>query len=172
MEENERLDWKSLARETGKWMKEIGAVHNYETKERSYITRADWVEAFGSLYEIDEEEWAYCLRNMFEQKIYVGFAAGKGFYLCNAFDSATTLTRLINYSSSLQMTINLYIASMERGGGWPEIAPGMKGRIRISDVRQLTTSMEAMGVLVDEPVKQALEDAQRLLTTAAENHGR
>lgn len=162
-------DWINLAKATKHWMNEIGAKHDYKEHTRGYITRSDWVDRFKMEYDLIEDDWTTCAQRMFQLGYTIGFEIGKGFFLCRPSDSATYITRLINYTVTMMGTINMMIAAMEVGGKWEEIAPGMAGRSRISDVRQLSQAMDNMGVVVDEKVKQALEDAQRLLTERAES---
>jgi len=158
-------DWSNLARETARWMNKEGYKHDYDAHTRAYCTRADWVEAFGHLYDIDENSWITCVQHMFRIGHTVGFEIGKGFFLCSPSDSATYVTRLINLTSSLMDRVHELVKAMEAGGNWPEISNGFAGRVRIRDVRQLTGAMEDLGVIVDEEVRVALEDAQRLITS-------
>lgn len=161
----------TIARRTYRWMLDSGARHDYEAKKREYATRDSWTEEFTSQgFDVKPGDLLAVICNIFRlprqqrpHKLFVGFAYAKGFYLCEPSDSATYITRLINYYQSLGRTINRVLESMHDGGEFAEIAEGIPGRIRLADLEQLPNSLEELGIPVEDDVRGALAEAQRLL---------
>jgi len=159
-----------LARMTERYMLEIDARWDYKKKQRSYMTRADWLENFEH-EGVKDCDFIPVIATMFALKMFVGFTQGKGFYICKPSDSATYFTRLINYWWTLGNTINYVIDTAAKGKKWKEIADGFKGRLKIDEVDQLPSALEVLGIEVSADVKKALVDCQVILLEAKDRHG-
>jgi hypothetical protein len=165
-----------LARRSYRWMLDSGARHDYEAKRRSYTTRDSWAQEMNEQgFDVEPNDLLGVVCNIFRlprrqrpQGLFVGFAYGKGFYLCEPSDSATYITRLINYYQSLGKTINRVLESMRNSGEFPEIAEGIPGRVRLADLKQLPDSLEQLGIPIEDDVRGMLVDAQLLLTARIE----
>lgn len=151
---------KTVAQETERWMKEIGAVHDNERKQRSYVTSADWEEHFGPIYGLAGSDIGAVVQAAHSMGIWIAFEPFKGWYLGETpADAASVVTRLVNYMCRLSETVNGYLVAQQSSGHMPEISDGYKGRLRVVDVDQITPLLTAAGVEVAEQVKVALLEA-------------
>ena len=156
------VDWLPLARDTEKWMRNKGAFHDDSVSggQRGHITREDWSNEFGVKYGVNKEDWLCCLTKMYNVGYIIGCDPGRGFYLANPADGPTSVTRLVNYVTTLCNTVDKIIESMAEGGHWDEMLPGFKGRVRIGDLDNIATLLEGAQVQLTDQVRTVLLEAK------------
>lgn len=172
------VDWLPLARDTEGWMREQGAFHDNERRIRGHITRQDWEDRFQIEYGVTKEDWLVCLTKMYQAGFIVGCDPGRGFYLANPVDGPTSVTRLVNYVTTLCETIDKLIAAMAEGGHWEELLPGFKGRMRIGNLDDIATLLEGAQLQLTDQVRAVLLEAKSSFqsgedveSTSNSNHG-
>lgn len=161
MSERTNAEWKQIAGETAKWMKEIGAVHDSKKKRRSYITSSDWEAQFITIYDLDASDLGTVIQHAHEMGHWIGFCPFKGWYLGDEpEEAATVVTRLINYLVSLSSTVGKYMEAQRESGHMLEIAAGYKGRIKLESMDEIAPLLSAAGVEVSESLQTALLEAR------------
>lgn len=97
--------YQDLGIRTHNWMKEIGAVHNYEKGTRNYMTIEDWAKQFD--IELDEDgevtissymEWQHVKLEMIEQGNAIAVTPMKGHYLGKNGEQASNVIYNIKYA--------------------------------------------------------------------------
>jgi hypothetical protein len=138
--------WKRLAHETARWMRDVGAVFDVERHHRSYITSGDWVEQFEATHGVDAADMGTCVQHAHEEHLWISFEAYKGWYLSERpIDAATVVTRLINYVTSLADTIGKYLEHQDASGHMEEILAGYPGRVRRIEIEGVAPLLGAAG---------------------------
>lgn len=154
------VNWLALVRDTERWMREQQAYHDNERNRRGHITRQDWEDRFNIEYGVEKDDWLACLMKMYQVGYIVGCDPGTGFYLSDPMDGPTSVTRLVNYTTTLLQTIDNIIAAMAEGGHWDELLPGFQGRMRIGDLDNIAGLLEGARIELTEQVKMALIEAR------------
>ena len=154
------IDWLPLVIDTEKWMREEGAHHDNERNVRGHIIRQEWEDRFNLEYGVTVEDWLACLTKMYQAGFIVGCDPGRGFYLSNPIDGPTSVTRLVNYVTTLCETVDKIITAMAEGGHWNDLLPGFKGRMRIGDLDNLAGLLEGAQLQLTEQVRTVLLEAK------------
>ena len=153
--------WKELASNTARWMKEIGAVHDDQHHERSYVTSSDWAEQFGMIYDVHETDIGTVVQHAHEMGLWIGFEPFKGWYLSEQpSDAATVVTRLINYLTSLADTVGKYMDAQHESGQMEHILQGYQGRLRVVEIDGVVPLLDAAGKQVADGIRTKLIEAR------------
>jgi len=141
-----RLDDQELlkiARETIRWMKKEGAVHDGKEHTRSCIVRDDWFEEFKDRYEIRAEDWPRVCVVMFRLGAYLGLGS-HGFFLSDdPQDAATSPSRLMNAAMALMNLAKAMIEAQSETPEWSKLAAGYAGRVHPRELIDVVSLVEA-----------------------------
>jgi len=153
--------WEELVRDTVRWMREIGAVHNEQRHERSYVTSSDWAEQFGMTYDVCETDIGTVIQHAHRKGLWIGFEPFKGWYLSERpSDAATVVTRLINYLTSLADTVGKYMEAQHESGQMEQILQGYQGRLRVIEIDGVAPLLDAAGKQIADGVRTKLIEAR------------
>lgn len=161
MTERTNAEWKQLAQETARWMKEIGAVHDSGKRHRSYVTNEDWAKEFEALHGVQEDEMGTMVQHAHSMGLWIGFVEFKGWYLGESeSDAASVSARLINYAITLLNTVGLYLDAGEESGHMSEILTHLQPRVRKIGVDGIVPLMGAAGRELADGLEQKLLEAR------------